>query len=123
MTAQAVFSEEMAEGAVLNLTTLTGDAITVEASPVLPVPYTDVSGTITTGGTAQSLASANASRKGFSIQNISTGDLWVRAGGVAAVGVGVKVPAGALYEFSYPPSQAISIFGAVTGQAFTAQDF
>jgi len=40
----------------------------------------DRSGSITTGGTAQLLAAANGKRRQLSVQNISTGDLWIRSG-------------------------------------------
>ena len=84
------------------------------------------SGTITAGGTAQQLMAANALRRGFSVQNLSTGDLWVNATGTASAAAGsIKLPAGALYES--PPGAAgtgaISIFGATTGQAFTAREY
>ena len=44
-----------------------------------------VSGTITTGGAAQTVMTANSYRCGFTIQNNSSGDLWVNElGGTAA---------------------------------------
>ena len=54
----------------------------VSASNPLPIVFstatiTSRSGTITLGGTAQSFMAANAARKGWFIQNNSTGDLWV----------------------------------------------
>jgi hypothetical protein len=93
----------------------------------------DRSGTITTGGTAQQLAPARQGRRGYSIQNQSTGDLWVRALGnreaaianAAATQPSRKIPAGAYYET--PPFGApegpISIYGATTGQAFQAEEW
>jgi hypothetical protein len=79
-------------------------------------------GTITTGGTAQSLAPANPLRRGIEGQNISTGDLWINPNGTAVVdGVGsYKVAAGE--AFSFQDFGAISIIGATTGQKFTAQE-
>ena len=87
---------------------------------------TDRSGTITTGGTAQQLMAANASRKGFSVQNLSTGDLWVRElGTAAATQPSMKLVSGAYFETpaGYGATGAISIFGATTGQAFTAREW
>ena len=85
---------------------------------------TSRSGTIATGATAQTLMAANATRKGWFIQNNSTGDLWVnRFGGTAIAGQpSLLIPAGKLYETPTGGSggNAVSIFGATTGQAFTA---
>lgn len=87
---------------------------------------TDHSGTITLGGTAQSLMSANTSRHGCSLQNLSTGDLWVNeiGGTAAATQPSTWVPAGSYWScaFNATPS-AISIFGATTSQAFNAREW
>jgi hypothetical protein len=82
----------------------------------------DRSGTIATGGTAQQLAKANASRKFLKGQNLSTGDLWINeVGGTAAASQpAYRIPAGA--TFSVSTTQAVSIFGATTGQAFSATE-
>lgn len=91
-----------------------------------PVTYTDRSGTVTSGGVAQTLMAANTSRKGFFIQNQSTYDLWISSlGTAAATQPSLWLPAGAYYE---PPdigvpTAAISIFGATTGQAFAAREW
>ncbi len=88
---------------------------------------TSRSGTIATGATAQSLMVANAARKGWFIQNNSTGDLWVnRFGGTAIAGQPrLLIPAGALYETPDGGSggNALSIYGATTGQTFTAAEW
>lgn len=88
----------------------------------------DRSGSITLGGTAQQLMPARTrdqgTRKGWLIQNMSAGDLYVRFdGATAAAAVGsVLVPPA--YQFTCPSwlltNDAISIYGASTGQAFTA---
>lgn len=82
----------------------------------------DRSGTITTGGTAQVLAAATATRKNLSLQNISSGDLWINEGGTAVIGAAgsFKVPAGESYYTEYTGS--LSIIGATTSQAFTAKE-
>lgn len=92
----------------------------------VPAPHTDRSGTITTGGTAQSLMPANTGRKGFYIQNQSTGDLYVNSPTTAVIGQpSLKIPAGAYYEAPLGGVMpgAISIVGATTGQAFTAKEW
>lgn len=104
----------------------------VSTSNPVPIAYstatiTSRSGTITLGGTAQSFMTANAARKGWFIQNNSTGDLWVnRFGGTASADQpSIRIRAGRLYETPAGGSggNAISIFGATTGQAFTAGEW
>jgi hypothetical protein len=87
---------------------------------------TSASGTITSGGTAQNAAAANASRRGFQLQNNSTGDLWFSTIATAVQSQpSFKLPPGAYYES--PPFGggvgAISIVGATTGQAFTGREY
>lgn len=104
----------------------------VSSSNPLTVAYTSAtltsrSGTIATGGTAQQLMAANASRKGWWLQNLSTGDLWVnRFGGTAsAAQPNIQIPSGALYETPAggAGSTLVSIFGATTGQAFASGEW
>lgn len=86
----------------------------------------DRSSTIAAGGTAQVFATAYSGRKGFWIQNLSSGDLWLSdVGTAAATQPSWKVPAGNLYETppGFEPDGAISIFGATTGQAFAGRDY
>ncbi|MGE7367919.1 hypothetical protein ACQKKX_02460 [Neorhizobium sp. NPDC001467] len=92
------------------------------SASVLPAG-TNRSGAITTGGTAQSLAPANAARKMLSGQNISAGDLWINEiGGAAAIDAAgsYKITAGASFKIN--TNQAVSIIGATTGQKFTATE-
>lgn len=87
---------------------------------------TNRSGTITAGGVAQVAISALAIRKGFSIQNNSAGDLWFSdVGTAAAVQPSIKLAPGAYYEtpLNGVPRGDISIFGATTGQAFSAREW
>lgn len=93
-----------------------------------PMPVTPVnrSGTITAGGTAQTLMAANAARRGWSLMNVSAGDLWFyELGAATTTQPSIKVEAGALYESPRfgVPSGAISIIGATTGQAFSAREW
>jgi hypothetical protein len=86
----------------------------------------NASGTITAGGTAQELMAANKGRGGFWIQNVSAGDLWINElGTAAATQPSMKLAAGALYESAVTgcTANAISIFGATTGQAFSAREW
>lgn len=88
----------------------------------------DISGTITTGGTAQTIAAQNTSRQYLLIQNLSAGDLWVNFG-IAAVAASpsIKITAGGNFEYSaggtgVVPTALVSIIGATTGQSFTAKE-
>jgi hypothetical protein len=86
---------------------------------------TDHSGTITTGGTAQGLMPANATRKYLVIQNISGGDLWFNFTTTAVLNEpSFKLTAGSSFtmEDAFVSNEALSIIGATTGQAFTAKD-
>lgn len=91
------------------------------------VTKTDKSGTITTGGTAQSLMAANSSRRGWEVQNVSTGDLWFNGIGGTAVQnqPSFRLAPGDSYTstFGATETSAISIIGATTGQAFTAREW
>lgn len=98
----------------------------VVAGGISAVTYTNRSSTVTSGGAAQVLMAANTARKGFLLQNLSTGDLWISSLGTAAASQpSLLIPAGAYYEApaSGVPTQAISIFGATTGQAFSAREW
>lgn len=98
-----------------------GGSITV--TPAALKAGTSRSGTITTGGTAQTLAAANTSRTILAVQNISAGDLWINEDGSAAVvntaGSYKLVPNATAYVQT---NEAVSIIGATTGQAFTATE-
>jgi len=90
----------------------------------------NLSGTITTGGTAQSLAPVITSLSGFvgySIKNNSSGSLWINDEGATAIlgQPSLEITAGTLYESptNSRPLGAISIIGATTGQSFTAKRY
>ena len=93
----------------------------------------NLSGSITTGGTAQTLSAARAGnpRKGWSVYNSSAGDLYVNdIGGTASVsdGLSYKIVSGAMLAIN-PQSiesvsqTSISIVGATTGQTFVAREW
>lgn len=90
-------------------------------------PSTERSGTVTSGGTRQAVCGANANRTGFMFQNLSTGDLWLRfnSASAAASQPSLRVVAGAFYEMQASGIQpgAIDVFGATTGQAFSAWEW
>jgi hypothetical protein len=85
----------------------------------------DHSGSITTGGTAQTLSAAK-SRKYFFFQNLSVSNMYLNFTSAASASTGsiLIVPGGSyVQEGSFVSSELISVFGATTGQQFTAKDF
>jgi hypothetical protein len=85
---------------------------------------TDRSGTITAGGTAQAAVSANTSRNYLFVRNPidATEALWVSlVGTAAAASPSVRLDAGDSFEYagSFIPTNALSVFAATTGHAFT----
>ena len=78
---------------------------------------------ITTGGTAQLVEAATATRIGFTIQNTSTGDLWFSTASTtpSAASPAFRLPAGQTYQTpeNWSPTGAFYIYGATTGQTFT----
>lgn len=99
------------------------EAVAIAYPGVTP---TDRSGSIAAAGTAQVLMAANAARRGFWIQNLSTGDLWLTSLGNAAIGSpSLKVGPGELYEApgGGVAVGAISIIGATLNQSFSAREW
>lgn len=103
------------------------DAVfTVSFGGVAPSDISSGSGGLTLGGTAQNAAASNAARKGFWLQNLSAGDLWISTIGTAALDrPSLKLGPGAYYES--PPggagTGAISIVGATTGQKWSGREW
>jgi hypothetical protein len=87
---------------------------------------TDKSGTITTGGAAQTAIASNASRKGFEIQNQSSANLYFSTLATAVQGQpSVLIAPGQLYETPIGGSGtgAVSLIGPTTGQAYAAREW
>jgi hypothetical protein len=92
-----------------------------KAAPALGT-FTNRSGTIAAGGTAQTAMALNATRKAWFFQNNSTGDLWLSFVGTAvATQPSVKIAAGGVAQSAggFVSTQALSVLGAVAGQAYT----
>jgi hypothetical protein len=100
----------------------------VSSSNPLPVQNanaapTDRSGSITTGGVAQVAIAALSTRKAYFFQNISSEIMWGSFTGTAApntVGSFEIVPKGVIRSTTVCETTALSIYGATTGQKFTA---
>lgn len=110
-----------------NLYQLVVVADPVSGGPLVNEVLTDRSGTVTLGGTAQTLMAANANRRGFLVQNNSAGPLWINELGGAAVQAqpSVQIPTGQTYvsQPNASTATAVSIVGATTAQAFTAREW
>jgi len=85
----------------------------------------DGSGTVTTGGNAQSVFGGIVPVNGFLVQNNSSAALWISDVGVAAAGGASLLIAadGGIFATpsGYKPGGAVSLFGATAGQAFAAR--
>lgn len=105
-----------------------GDVSSTNPLPAFlpPVTPTNRSGTITTGGTAQSLAIANLVRRGWWLRNNSVASLWVSDVTTAVASQpSLEIKVGEMYESAFGgcSSNALSIIGATTGQSFTAREW
>jgi hypothetical protein len=95
--------------------------------PVVPTtvaPASDGSGTVATGGAAQTLFGGVVPVTGFLVQNNSSGALWISdVGAASAGGASIAVAAGGLFvtPCSYRPAGAVSLYGGTTGQVFAAR--
>ena len=87
----------------------------------------DNSGTITTGGTAQSLCAANVAQQTIFVGNPDpANDLWIAGNGLTAAANGqgsirIQANGGGIFVTRPDPAQtAWTIVGAVTGQKYTS---
>jgi hypothetical protein len=91
--------------------------------------HQDASSSIMLGGQAQKLLDTNARRRACLVQNTSNGDLWLNISGAATAAAqppSVHLGPGDAYECPPPgsiPSGAFYIYGAATGQTFTALEW
>lgn len=85
----------------------------------------DGSGTVATGGSAQTLFGGAVPANGFIVQNNSSAALWISDVGTASAGgAAIQLAAnGGIFATpsGYKPAGAVSLFGATTGQAFAAR--
>ena len=91
------------------------------------ISITDRSATITSGGTAQQIAAANPTRRGFYLQNLSdTQTLWLSFGSAATAGrPSFKIPPNSLYVTPAHgcPTGLVSVIGSTTGMEFSAGEW
>jgi hypothetical protein len=107
-----------------------GVATPVGPTAPLPVINTagaaaiDGSGTMVTGGVAQTLFAGVVPVNGYLVANNSSAILYVSDVGTAnAGGASIPIPAGAIFmtPTGYKPAGAVSLYGGATGQAFAAR--
>jgi Fe-S cluster assembly iron-binding protein IscA len=88
--------------------------------------FTNRSGAIEAGGTAQAVCSANARRQYLLFQNISDEDIWINFDGTAAVAdqPSIKVWSGMTMEWSgsFIPTGAISVIAATIGSKYVCKE-
>jgi hypothetical protein len=108
------------------------DAATTQGVQTLPLQGEAVarSGAIATGGTAQDLMPANASRRGWRLQNQSGADLYVVSKGPSGANVAVmdasslRIAPSVIWTEDGPvTTAALSIIGSATGQTFYAREW
>jgi hypothetical protein len=85
----------------------------------------DGSGTVASGGNAQTLFGGAVPANGFLVQNNSTASLWVCDTGAASNGgASLQLAAnGGIFATpsGYKPAGPVSLYGGTTGQAFAAR--
>lgn len=96
--------------------------IATTSERILSASYPDFSGTITTGGVAQTLQAANGGRKLIFFMNTSDEEMRLRLdGGTASSTRGIKIaPYGSYESPAVCPTGAVSLYGATTGKEFEA---
>ncbi len=94
---------------------------------------TDRSGTVTAGGTAQTVMSTNPTRKYFFFMNLSNSVMWLNWNGVAAAdSPSIPIAAassdgatdGGVYAFEseFCPQNSLSLFCATTAEKFICKE-
>ena len=99
-----------------------GAAITIQPTRGA---LTNRSGSITTGGTSQQLAPANANRNYLFIQNVSSSDLWFNFGTAAVTdqpSIRLLPAQSFTMEGSFVSTDAVNIISATTGDKFVAKE-
>jgi hypothetical protein len=106
-------------GPVLHVDPVNHSALVTQSG----VTFTDRSGTITLGATAQDVAVANTNRQYLMFQNHSDTDMWINEVITAvAAQPSIKIAAGTTYEPRVAPKGKISVLCATTGKAFTCKE-
>jgi hypothetical protein len=89
------------------------------------ITFTDKSGTITSGGAAQTAAAENTARRYLFIQNNSDTNMWFNVGTTAVANQpSILLIPNASITYSPPlvPTGLVSVIGATTGKTFTCKE-
>ncbi len=98
----------------------------VAVDTVIPGAAADRGAIVTAAGTAQQLMAANAARRGFSIQNQSSGACYISGQATASADYhSLLIAAGAYYETSpaHVDTRAISVVCTVAGSSVYAREW
>jgi hypothetical protein len=90
------------------------------------VTTTDKSGTITTGGTAQTVMASNTARRGYFFQNNSSSTMWISTITTAVASQpSIRVDPGdsVWNQPGIAPTGALSVICATTGATFSAREY
>jgi len=110
-----------------------GQGVAAPVGPQNPLPVVNIaagaasdgSGTVATGGSAQTLFGGALPATGFLVQNNSSAALWISdVGAASAGGASIQLAAdGGLFVTppGYKPAGPVSLYGSTTGQSFTAR--
>lgn len=85
---------------------------------------TDRSGTVTSGGTSQQVAAANASRKFFCYQNTSDETQFLNFGAAASAANSFEIGPKGYWESgpNFCPTGTVNMLGATTAKSYTAKE-
>ncbi len=106
-------------GSVIALLKAIYEGLAAAAHPVTPD-----NGTITAGGSAQTLFGGTTPPFGYLVQNTSDEDQWVSDFGTASAdGSSILLGPGQMFQTppGYKPPGAVSLFGATTGKSFVGR--
>jgi hypothetical protein len=84
---------------------------------------TNLSSTITSGGTSQQIVASNTSRRYFAFQNTSDTAMYLGIGYTPTTSNGLLMSAsggGIVFESNFIPTQAVNVLCATTGKTFVA---
>ena len=84
------------------------------------IDLNNYSGTITTGGTAQTIVNGDTLTRFFVITNNSGTPMYLAIGQTATTSNGIYLGPNGGYEFPIVPRQYLSLYCATTGAAFAA---
>ena len=98
--------------------------LAIQGVRIRPASVSNGDGTVTTGGSAQTLFSGAVPANGYMIQNTSAHDMWINDEGTAAVGSGIYLASKSapfITPPGYKPPGVVSLLGTTTSDTFVAR--